>query len=108
MNESAFGAVSDDLDLMRLVLLHLTQQERSPPESIFVSLLELGALWGADPEAVASALEFLCLRNFIEGPGRFDSDNFLFRKVTRKGRMLARAIDHPGDWKAQKAYYLTS
>jgi hypothetical protein len=108
MNESAFGAAPDDLDLTRLVLLHLSLQERSPPEAIFVSLSEFGARWGVSPNSVASALEFLSMRDLIEGPGRFYPDFFLFRKLTRKGRALAQAIDRPRDWKALKDHYLTS
>ena len=108
MNESAFNGEPRELDLTRALLLHLTQQERSPPESIFVSLSGLGARWETDPDDIARALEFLSVRGFIEGPGRFDRDSFLFRKVTVKGRALARAIGRPRDWKAIKAHYLTS
>jgi hypothetical protein len=105
MNESAEGAEPRDLDLIRGVLLHLSKQERSPPESIFVSLSALSAQWKIGLDDVARALEFLSLHGFIEGPGWFQSDFFLFRKVTAKGRALAQAIGHPRDWTAIKARY---
>jgi DNA-binding transcriptional MocR family regulator len=107
MNEGASAGDSRDLDLARALLLHLTKQERSPPESIFVSLSALADLWETSRNDVARAMEFLSLRGFIEGPGRFDSESFLFRKVTGRGHALAQAIGRPRDWKAIKGQYLT-
>ena len=106
MDEADSGVELSDLDLTRMLLLHLTKQERSPPEPIFISLMELAALWRASPEDVARAFEFLSGHAFVEGPGRFDPDFFLFRRVTAKGRALASAIFRPRDWKAIKAQYL--
>ena len=106
MNENAHGLRPPDLDLVRVVLLHLTKQERSPPEAIFVSLSALSAQWKTSVDGVERALEFLSLHSFIEGPGWYESDFFLFRKLTAKGRTLARAIEHPRDWTAIKAHYL--
>lgn len=105
MNESAYVAEAQDPELIRTVLLYLTKQERSPPEAIFVSLSELKARGETGGEGVSRALEFLSLRGLIEGPGWFRGD-YLFRKVTAKGRTLAQAIAHPRDWKAIKAQYL--
>ena len=106
MDEADFGVESRDLDLTRMLLLHLTRQERSPPEAFFVSLTDLGDLWRTSPDDVARAFAFLSQHGFIEGPGRFDPEFFLFRKVTAKGRALARAIGWPRDWEAIKAHYL--
>jgi hypothetical protein len=106
MDESAQRAQPRDLDLIRAVLLHLAKQERSPPEAIFVSLPELGAQWKTGLDDVARALEFLSAHGFIEGPGWFETDFFLFRKVTAKGRALAQAIGRARDWTAIKAHYL--
>lgn len=106
MNEGPRGAESHNLDLTRVLLLHLAQQERSPPEAIFVSLSDLSVQWKTSHEDVAGALEFLSLHGFIEGPGWFQSDFFLFRKVTAKGRTLAQVIRRPRDWTAIKAHYL--
>jgi hypothetical protein len=108
MNEDAFDEASRDLDLMRALLLHLTEQERSPPESIFVSLSALADLWLAGRDDVVRALQALSAHGFIEGPGLYEADSFLFRKITGNGRALAQAIGRPRDWKAIKARYLTS
>ena len=107
MNESSSGWELSDLDLTRAMLLHLSKRECSPPEPLFVSLSELVGLWRKNGEDIAQALEFLSARGFIEGPGWLDDDVFLFRKVTVKGRTLARAIDSPRDWKAIKTHYLS-
>ncbi len=105
MNEGAYVAEARDAELIRVVLLHLGRLERSPPEALFVSLSDLSANENTGREDVARALEFLSLRGLIEGPGWFRGE-FLFRKVTAKGRTLAQAIAHPRDWKAIKAQYL--
>jgi len=107
MNESSSGLEPRGPDLTRTMLLHLSKRECSPPEPLFVSLSELVGLWRTSGEDIAQALEFLSARGFIEGPGWLDDDVFLFRKVTAKGRMLARAIDSARDWKAIKAHYLS-
>jgi hypothetical protein len=106
MNESAHVVEAHDPELIRVLLLHLGKQERSPPEAIFVSLSDLSARWKTSFEDVARALEFLSRRGLIEGPGWHQGEFFLFRKVTVKGRTLAEAIGHPRDWSAIKARYL--
>jgi hypothetical protein len=107
MNENAYSVQARDLDLIRIALLHLTKQERSPPEAIFVSVSDLSAQWKTSLDDVERALEYLSLHGFIEGPGWFEADIFLFRKLTAKGRSMARAIGHPRDWTAIKAHYFT-
>jgi hypothetical protein len=106
MQENADDAEPPDPELIRLALLHLVKQERSPPEAILVSLSDLGVQWKTGLEDAARALEYLSVRGFIEGPGRYQYDFFLFRKVTAKGRTLAQAIGHLRDWAAIKARYL--
>ena len=97
-----------DVDLLRAILISLEAAERSPPEPIFVAIGELAASLSSTPFEITEHLEFLAQSDFIEGPGFYQEDSFLFRKVTRKGTVLIQAVRDKIDWEKIKSAYLPS
>lgn len=100
--------MDQDVELLRAILLFLATAERSPPESIFISLSGLASRFGASVSDIGECLSFLKERAFVEGPGLYDADAYLFRKMTQKGRILVDATRDPRDWEEAKALYLPS
>ncbi|MDR3462787.1 MAG: DUF2513 domain-containing protein [Beijerinckiaceae bacterium] len=95
-----------DVDLLRVILISLEAAERSPPEPIFVGLRELAASFATSPLDILNHLEYLAQSELIEGPGVYLEEEFLFRKLTRKGRVLVDAIRDLDDWTKVKSSYL--
>lgn len=94
-----------DVDLMRLLLVELRQLQRSPPEAFLLPLEEMARRLGrARPEIVA-ALDLLAALAFIEAPGAYGDNAWIFRKLTRRGETLLDAIADAGAWREVKQAY---
>jgi DNA-binding MarR family transcriptional regulator len=93
-----------NVDMMRLLLLELERRERSPAEPVFLPLDELAARLGTDREAIVDALQSLRERDFIEAPGPY-RDQWLFRKLTRRGAALLGLVADEGEWRKVKRAY---
>jgi len=94
-----------DADLLRDLLLKLESKQRSPRETIFISLEDFAETLHRSRSEIEAHLEFLSSNDFIDGPGA-DGDGFwLFRKLTSKGRWLSDNIRDPVDWRNIKIAY---
>ncbi len=102
----ACSAMNRDFELVRLVLLDLEVVERSPPEPIFIDVLDVSSRFNAEAANVMESLSLLKERGFIDGPGVYDTQRYIFRKLTKKGRILVAALRDRKDWEAAKAVYL--
>ncbi len=98
--------MNHDFELVRLILLYLDAVERSPPEPIFVDLVDLSTRFNDSALNVLEGLSLLHERGFIQGPGAYDADRYIFRKLTAKGKILVAALRNPKDWQEAKALYL--
>jgi hypothetical protein len=98
--------MSHDFELVRLVLLHLEAAERSPPEPIFIDIAGLSSRFSALAERISESLALLQERGFIEGPGPYGVERYIFRKLTKKGKILVAALRDRKDWEEAKALYL--
>ena len=94
-----------DVELMRLLLLELEKEQRSPPEPIFVPLADFAELLGRSRAEIAAALDLLAGLDFIEGPGAYHDDAWLFRKLTRRGEQLVAAVRDAREWGRVKEAY---
>ena len=94
-----------NVDLMRQLLLHLEQEQRSPPEAIFAPVAQYARLLDASSRDVMAALDLLHDLEFIEGPGAWRDDAWLFRKLTRRGAQLAAAVRDAREWGRVKDVY---
>jgi hypothetical protein len=97
--------MNQDVDLLRSLLLAVEELQRSPPEPVFLGLAELGRSLSHPPQDIADHLDLLVAEEFIEGPGSYDHDNWLFRKVTPRGQMLIDRIRDAGQWDEVKRAY---
>lgn len=97
-----------DVELLRLILIFLAAAERSPPEPIFVEIDGMAAQSGYPAADVLDALSLMREKDFIEGPGAYGADQYIFRRLTRKGRTLCEAVRDPKDWARAKALYLSA
>jgi hypothetical protein len=97
-------SMNPDVDLLRDIILMFERAERSPPEAIFLSLDELSATTGRGSDLVEAALIRLDMLRFIDGPGRY-RNGWLFRKLTPKGRFLAKEIRNKNRWAEIKKHY---
>lgn len=95
-----------DPELVRSILLFLSSVERSPPESIFVGVRDLASRFGVGAERISEELALLAEKAFIEGPGPYGDGQYLFRKLTMKGRAFVALIDDGEAWRRAKALYL--
>ncbi len=100
--------MSHDFELVRVVLLSLHAAERSPPEPIFIDIPGLATRFNGSESNIVDSLLLLQESEFIEGPGFYDADHYIFRKLTRKGKVLVAALRDPKDWEAAKTLYLPS
>jgi hypothetical protein len=98
--------MNDNVELLRFLLLYLASAERSPPEPIFIAAPDLAAQFNIFPHNIMEGLSFLLERGFIEGPGPYDPDHYIFRKLSKKGQLLVAALRDPKDWENAKALYL--
>jgi hypothetical protein len=94
-----------DVDLMRQLLLQLEKEQRSPPEAIFAPVEQYARLLDASNREVMAALDLLADLDFIEGPGAWRDDAWLFRKLTRRGVQLAAAVRDTREWGKVKDVY---
>ena len=94
-----------DVDLLRSLLLAAEELQRSPPEPIFLDLAALGRSLSRAPQDIADHLDLLVAEAFIEGPGRYNEDNWLFRKVTPRGHLLIDHIRDAAQWDEVKRAY---
>jgi hypothetical protein len=99
------GGMARDVELMRLLLLELEREQRSPPEAFFVPVEEFARRLDRSNDEIVAALDLLRELAFIEGPGRYRDDSWLFRKLTRRGEQLAAAIGDLRDWLRVKESY---
>ena len=95
----------DDVETLRGLLLALEKAQRSPPEPIFVAVDELARLLNKSGSEILQDLDTLASLNFIEGPGAYRESDWLFRRLTRRGAVLADLVRDPSDWRrAIEAY----
>jgi hypothetical protein len=94
-----------DIELMRLLLLELEKEQRSPPEAFFLAVEEIARRVGRTNSEIAEALGLLLELDFIEGPGPYQDHGWLFRKLTRRGEQLVVAIRDAREWARVKANY---
>lgn len=97
--------MSRDVEFLRELLLELEAAQRSPPEPVFAPLQDYALQFQKSAREIVSALELLAALDFIEGPGAYRGDAWLFRKLTHRGEWLAAAIREPGDWRRVKEVY---
>lgn len=90
---------SGDVEALRALLLALEDVQRSPPEPIFVAVAELAQLLQRTRSEIIESLNTLAGLNFIEGPGAYLESDWLFRRLTRRGEVLADLIRDPDDWR---------
>lgn len=95
-----------DADLMRALLLDLREQQLSPPEGFFLQLDDIAARLSRERSEIVDALESLLALDFIDAPGAWREDGWIFRKLTRKGERLLDLIEDEGDWRNVKSAYL--
>jgi DNA-binding MarR family transcriptional regulator len=95
-----------DPELVRSILLFLSSAERSPPESIFIGLGDLASRLGVGAERVSEELALLAEKAFIEGPGPYGDGQYLFRKLTAKGKAFVELLGDSEEWRRAKALYL--
>jgi DNA-binding MarR family transcriptional regulator len=100
------ASMERDPELVRSILLFLCSVQRSPPESIFIGLGDLAARLDVAADRVSEELALLAEKDFIEGPGPYGADQYLFRKLTAKGRTFIALLSNAGDWRRAKALYL--
>ena len=94
-----------DVELLRTLLLELEREQRSPPEPIFVPVADFARELGKSRAEIAEALDHLVSLEFIEGPGAYRDDAWLFRRLTRRGVQLAAAVRDAREWlKVKDAY----
>ena len=93
-----------DPDLLRDLLLTLEKLQRSPPESMLVSLGEVSARLNREGDDVEEAFAILSRLALIEGPGRYGA-GWLFRQLTPRGRLMADQVDSTRQWKRIKKAY---
>ena len=92
-------------DLLRDLLLKLESKQRSPRETIFISLEDFAETLHRSRSEIETHFKFLSSHDYIDGPGA-DGDGFwLFRKLTSKGRWLSDNIRDPVDWRNIKITY---
>jgi hypothetical protein len=94
-----------EVELMRLLLLELEKQQRSPPEAFFVPVDELARRLESTNGEITEGLDRLRELDFIEGPGPYRDDSWLFRKLTRRGEQLAAAVRDAREWRRVKEIY---
>jgi hypothetical protein len=94
-----------DVDLMRLLLLDLEERQLSPPEAFLLPLEEIASRFERTIAEIVAALEELREADFIDAPGAFREDAWIFRKLTRRGAQLADMIADLREWdKVKNAY----
>ncbi|MBL1257649.1 DUF2513 domain-containing protein [Methylocystis sp. Sn-Cys] len=94
-----------DVDLMRLLLLDLEGRQLSPPEAFVLPLEEIARRLDRTRGEVVDALEMLREAEFIDAPGAFRDDAWIFRKLTRRGVELANLVADARQWdKVKNAY----
>lgn len=93
-----------DVELLRLLLLELERDQRSPPEAFFAPVGDYARTLNRSAQEIVAALDLLAELDFIEGPGAY-RDDWLFRKLTRRGAQLAAAVRDANEWdKVKEAY----
>ena len=97
------------VDLMRAILLELSDLQRSPPEGFLLPLGDLATRLGQSRADIIEALEQLRALDFIEAPGAWRGawreDGWIFRKLTPRGAQLRDLIADEREWlKARNAY----
>lgn len=97
--------MSRDVEFLRGLLLELELAQRSPPEPIFTPIGDYAGRFGKSAREIVEALELLAELDFIEGPGAYRGDAWLFRKLTHRGAWLADAIKDPHFWRRAKETY---
>ena len=98
-----------DPDLLRALLLALDGMQRSPPEPLLVVPAEMAIRLGSDgdsvsPAAVLHAMTILSDLDLIEGPGPY-AGGWLFRQLTRRGRLMSEEVGSAQRWRRIKAAY---
>lgn len=88
-----------EFEALRALLLALEDVQRSPPEPIFVAVGELARLLRKSRSEIIEGLDTLAGLQFIEGPGVYREREWLFRRLTRRGAVMADLIRDPGDWR---------
>lgn len=94
-----------DVELMRLLLLELDRLQRSPPEGFVLPMDEICLRLSSTRADILAALDLLRALDFIEAPGAYLDDAWIFRKLTRRGEELAAHIADAQDWARVKAIY---
>ena len=95
-----------DPELIRAILIFLSSAERSPPEPIFIGFRDLAVGLDATVERISEEFALLEDKTFIEGPGLYGEDQYLFRKLTTKGKAFIALLGDAKEWRRAKALYL--
>jgi hypothetical protein len=94
-----------DVDLMRLLVLDLKERQLSPPEAFLLPLEEIARRVDHTRAEVVEALELLREADFIDAPGAYRDDAWIFRKLTPRGAQLAKLVADAREWdKVRNAY----
>ena len=97
---------SDFLDLHKRILGRAGGSWHAPPPEAFLLPLEDMALaLGRTRAEVTGALELLLELAFIDAPGAYHGDAWIFRKLTRRGVELAERVRDPREWEKVKEAY---
>jgi hypothetical protein len=90
--------VRPDVELLRLILLHLETRQASPRAIVLIMIAEEAAEIGSRADALRDGLDLLLELDYIDGPGPDVAGVWLFRKLTRKGMNFLQAARDPAGW----------
>ena len=97
--------MSQDVELMRELMLLLEARELSPRAAVVISLDDEALEIGSKSDDLADGLNLLLDLGYIDGPGQDEPGFWLFRKLTRKGRGFISATRRPADWERMKRHF---
>lgn len=94
-----------EFDTLRKAVLALERLQRSPPEPIVLDIAEFADTLGCSPRGLELILARLTELRFIEGPGTYN-DAWLFRRLTKRGRLFVEEARSEKRWQEIKRAYL--
>ncbi|MFO1135433.1 MAG: hypothetical protein U1E30_09645 [Rhodoblastus sp.] len=97
--------VRAEFDTLRKAVLALEKLQRSPPEPIVLDIEEFAGALGSSRRGLELILARLTELRFIEGPGAYN-DAWLFRRLTRRGRLFVEEVRSERRWEEIKRAYL--